>query len=79
MLVPEYGENGQLTGFEGFEYREGQMRNDVLHGFGRTFQSNDFWSMGWFKDGMQHGYAKYMMSDNITWFEGLFENDIYKF
>jgi len=55
------------------------MRNDVLHGFGRTYQSNDFWSMGWFKDGMQHGYAKYMMSDNITWFEGLFENDIYKF
>ena len=35
--------------------------------------------MGWFKNGLQHGFAKYMMSDNTTWFEGLFENDIYKF
>lgn len=23
MIVPEYGDKGQITGYEGFEYREG--------------------------------------------------------
>ena len=58
---------------------EGQFKNDNLEGFGRyikiTLEGIKTTIIGFFKDGMPHGYCKKQLELDAQ--EGLFENNEY--
>ena len=55
---------------------EGQFKGEKLEGFGRRIMEDGAYHIGWYADGIRHGYGKYVYPDGKI-LDGLWNNSVF--